>query len=395
MKRKLLISLSILIIMIGLYFGFKANRNFLKRYPRVQAGLVNRNDLVEDIEEIGKVTSENVRDLYSITGTKVESVMVKEGDRVRAGQTIIVFNYNTQKLQLAECEVNILRTEQELAVKTLEGFSENGLRTTQASLDILKLRKSVLEKQIREMTLVSPINGVVSLLTVKGGEYFDSNIRIAQIIDESQLTVEAELTDDDGIKIKAGDQAEVSFGTIAEPYNAEVIKILPPVMINNSYGRPRIKLGLVETGISLVPGSKVQVRVRIGRAKLVVTAPVEALHEELTIVRGDREYFSIRPETGRKRKYLYVLRDCSETLKPDKEKERRWMIRDNIYQARKVYVETGVCGTDRIEILKGLEPFEQVIIYSDRPIRDYDRVIVINRDESYKQPITTGSSVEK
>lgn len=394
MKRKFLIAISLSIIVSSLYFGYKANSSYLKRYPRVHAALVNRNDLAEDIEELGTVTADNIRDLYAIPGTKVEAVMVKEGDPVRAGQTMIVFNSNFQKLQLAECEADILRTEQELAIKKLEGYSENGLRINQAYLDALRLRKSVLEKQIREMTLVSPINGMVSLLTVKGGEYLDGNIRIAQIIDESRLTVEAEIKDDDGLKIKIGDPAEISFGTIAKPYAAEVIQILPPVKNHdNSYGNLRIKLRPVEPGTPLIPGSKVQVRVRIGRAKLAVTVPVEAIREELTTVRGDREYFSIRPETGSKRKYVYVLRDCSETLKPAQEKERRWMIRDNVYQARKVYVETGVSGNDRIEVLKGLEPFEQVIVSSDRPVYDYDRVIVINRDESYKEPITVGSGV--
>jgi hypothetical protein len=67
------------------------------------------------------------------------------------------------------------------------------------------------------------------------------------------------------------------------------------------------------------------------------------------------------------------------------------MIRDNVYQARKIYVETGISSTNKIEIIKGLKPFEQVVIYTDRKIQDYSRVIVINRDESYKQPMALES----
>lgn len=389
--RKWLIALAFLVIVIALYFGYRANRNFLKHYPRVQAAFVNRNDLVEDSEVAGKVFAEDIRDLYSGMEAKVQAVLVKEGDPVYLGQALIRFDSDAKKLEQAQCLADILKLEQELTVQKTAGFSANGLKLNEANLKVLYLRKSILEKEIRELTVTAPIQGRVSLLIPKTGEKVSPGVKIGQVIDESKLVIEAEVPADDGVKIKTGDPAEISFGTITKPYTAEVIRILPPVRnSDNTYSDLRIRLRVTEKGITLIPGSSVRVRVRIGRAKLAVTAPIEAIHEELTVVRGDREYFSVRPTTGTKRKYIYVLKDCSETFDSTKEKERQWMIRDNVYQARKVYVETGISSVDRIEILKGIKPFEQVIIYSDRDVHDYDRVIVINRDESYKQPISVG-----
>lgn len=389
--RKWLIALSFLVIVIALYFGYRANRNFLKHYPRVQAAFVNRNDLIEDSEVAGKVITDDIRDLYAGMEAKVQAVLVKEGDPVNLGQALIRFDSDAKKLELAQCQADILRLEQELAVQKTAGFSAKGLKLSEANLEVLYLRKSILEKEIRELTVTATIRGRVSLLIPKAGEKVSPGVKIAQIIDESKLVIEAEVPADDGVKIKTGDPAEISFGTITTPYTAEVIRILPPVRnSDNSYSDLRIRLRVTQKGVTLIPGSSVRVRVRIGRAKLAVTAPIEAIHEEIRGVRGDREYFAVRPATGTKRKYIYVLRDCAETLGPAKEKERQWMIRDNVYQARKVYVETGINSVDRIEILKGIKPFEQVIIYSDRDVHDYDRVIVINRDESYKQPISVG-----
>jgi multidrug efflux pump subunit AcrA (membrane-fusion protein) len=391
MYRKWLIVITFLAILAALYFGYRANRNFLKHYPRVQAAFVSRNDLMEDSEVAGKVITDEIRDLYIGMEAKVQAVLVKEGELVRAGQPLIHFDSDAKKLELAQCRADILRLEQELTFQKTDGFSANGLKLNQANLQVLYLRKGILEKEIRELTVTAPINGRVSLLIPKAGEKVTPGVKIGQVIDESKLVIEAEVPADDGVKIKTGDLAEISFGTITTPYSAEVIQILPPVRnSDNSYSDLRIRLRITEKGVTLIPGSILQVRVRIGRAKLAVTAPVEAIHEERTMVRGDREYFAVRPATGAKRKYLYVLKDCSETLGPAKEKERQWMIRDNVYQARKVYVETGISSVDRIEILKGIKPFEQVIIYSDRAVHDYDRVIVINRDESYKQPISVG-----
>ncbi len=391
-RKKIIIGVSFLLALIALFFGYRANRNFLKHYPRVQAALVSRADLVEDTEVSGRIVAEEIRDLYLNSQAKVQSILVSEGDAVRAGQTLIIFDSDDKKLQLAQCRAEILRSEQQLAVQKTDGFSENGLKISEANLQVLYLQKAKLEKEIGELTVISPINGRVSLLTFKPGETVSPGTKIAQVINEGNLSIEAEVPADDGVKIRIGDKAEISYGTIAEPYPAEVTRILPPLRNpDNNYSNLRIKLKVVDREVTLIPGSSVQIRVRIGRAKLAVTVPVEAIHEELTTVRGDREYFSVRPASGQKRKYLFVLKDCSETLGTTQEPERRWMIRDNVYQARKVYVETGISSVDRIEILKGLQPFQQVIIYSDRAVRDYDRVIVINRDESYKQPLTVGS----
>jgi multidrug efflux pump subunit AcrA (membrane-fusion protein) len=389
--RKWWMGLIFLVVVVALYFGYRANRNFLKHYPRVQAAFVSRNDLSEDIEVAGKVIAEEIRDLYVGMDAKVQTVIAKEGDPVHQGQALLRFDSDAKKLELVQCQADILRLEQELAVQKSAGYSAKGLKLSETNLEVLYLRKSILEKEIRELTVTAPIQGRISLLIPKPGDKIGSGTRIGQVIDETKLFIEAEVPADDGMKIRTGDPAEVSFGTITTPYRAEVVRILPPVRNpDNSYSNLRIRLRVTETGVVLIPGSSLRVRVRIGRAKLAVTAPVESIHEELTVVRGDREYFAVRPATGTKRKYIFVLRDCSETLGPAKEKERRWMIRDNVYQARKVYVETGVSGVDRIEILKGVRPFEQVIIYSDRDVHDYDRVIVINRDESYKQPISAG-----
>lgn len=393
LNRKWFIVISFLVLVTALYFGYRANRNFFKHYPRVQAAFVSRNDLNEDTEVAGKVIADEFRDLYAGIEARVQAVLAKEGDMVNLGQPLILFESDAKRLELAQCKADILRLEQELAVQKSAGFSANGLKLNKANLEVLYLRKSILEKEIRELTVKAPIRGRVSLLLPKTGEKVSSGVKIGQVIDESQVVIEAEVPADDGVKIKIGDPAEVSFGTITTPYRAEVIRILPPVRNpDNSYSDLRIRLRVTETGVNLIPGSSLRVRVRIGRAKLAVTAPVEAIHEELTVVRGDREYFSIRPATGTKRRYVYVLKDCSETLGPAKEKERQWMIRDNIYQARKVYVETGISSVDRVEIIKGVKPFEQVIVYSDRDVHDYDRVIVINRDERYKRPISSGSA---
>lgn len=391
MKRKIIITAIFLIIMIALFFGYQANRNFLKHYPRVQASMVTRSDLVDDIEVAGIVNSEDARDLYLNSGSKIRTLLVKEGDSVQAGQTLAILDLDAKNLELAQCQGNIIRLEQELDRKKLEGYSLAGLQITEADLKTEYSRRELLQKELRELIVTAPVAGRISLLALKAGETVTPGIRFGQIINDEKLTIEAEAPAEEAIKIKRGDSAEIRVATIRGSYSAEVIQILPPVKKpDNSFSKPRIKL-VIQSGVYLTPGTDVKVRVRISRAKLAVTVPVEAIYEETVSQRGDQDYFAVRPASGQIRKYVYILKDCSETLGLDREQEKRWLIRDNIYQARKIYVETGISSVNQVEIIKGLKPFEQVVIYTERVIQDYGRVIVINRDESYKQPITVRS----
>lgn len=387
MKRKAILSMIFLLVMIALYFGHRANRTFLKHYPRVQASMVTRNDLVDDLEVMGFVNSEEVRDLYINTLSQIQTVMIHEGELVRAGQTLMVFDPDAKKLELAECQNNITRLERELLRKKIEEYAPVGLQITEENLKTENLRKELILKQIRDLKLTAPISGRISLLSVKSGEYVSEGRKLCQIVNDALLTVEAEIQAKDAIKVKPGDSAEIWISTMREPYSAKVVQIMPPVKKSeHDFNNPRLKLK-IDTGVYLVPGTNVRIRVRIARAKLTVTVPVEAVSEETVNFKGERDFLSVRPASGEVRKYVYVLKDCSETMGMDQEFEKRWVIRDNIFQVRKVYVKTGISSVNRVEIIKGLKPFEQVVTSSDRKIDNHCRVIVINRDQSYKVPI--------
>jgi membrane fusion protein (multidrug efflux system) len=257
------------------------------------------------------VNPDDVRDLYLSFG-KILTILVKEGDPVRAGQVLAIMDPDAKKVELAQCESNIVRLEQELAQKKLEGYSLAGIQVKEADLKTEYSRRNLLQKELRELTVTAPINGRVSLLLLKAGDYVDPDApRLGQIVNDALLTVEAEVPAEDAIKIKPDDSAEIRVATIREPYPAKVIQVLPPIKkASSSFSNPRVKLAL-QPGVQLIPGTSVRVRIRIDRAKLAVTVPVEAIYEETIVQKGDRDYFAVRPASGKIRKYVYVLKDCS------------------------------------------------------------------------------------
>lgn len=358
-----------------------------------------RAEIIRKEQELSKLKKQGVSfEVVSAKGRVANARLVledaerdyrKKADLYSEG-AVARIDYERAKNAYESAKVSLEQAEEELRLAQVTSVSDQQ-DALEADLKALRIQRQNLQKYMSELTLSSPISGRVSVIHLKPGERADTDFRVAQIIDEQSIIIEADVPAEDALKVRVGDPAEISYGTIANPYPAKVTKILPPVKNQDGYGNVRVRLLPTDPEQFIVPGTPVRIRIRVGRSAMAVSVPIEAIQEERRVVRGDKEYYSIRPATGEKRKYVYVLRDCSETLTAAKERERRWMVRDNVYQARKVFIKTGVSDVDRVEVLNGLKPFEQVVVYSDRDIRDYDRVIVVSRDERYKQPMKSGS----
>ncbi|HEX6971384.1 MAG TPA: hypothetical protein VF234_04130, partial [Limnochordia bacterium] len=124
------------------------------------------------------------------------------------------------------------------------------------------------------------------------------------------------------------------------------------------------------------PGALVQVEIAAAERELAVTIPVEALHEETPQDAANPEFWLTGYRAGEAETYVYVVREDRTGLTPDEVTE---AVRDNIFVVRKVPVEVGISTATTVEIRAGLQQFDRVVVWSDRPLADYDRVIVLLR----------------
>ncbi|MGE5530446.1 MAG: efflux RND transporter periplasmic adaptor subunit [Patescibacteria group bacterium] len=265
------------------------------------------------------------------------------------------------------------------------------VKTAEAALRALRLRRAGLQAEIEALNVRAPIGGRISLLAIREGERVPRGARVAQIVDDGAIVVEAEVAPEDAPRVKAGDAAEIRRTDRTDAaIPAEVAEVLPPQKTAEGYGRTRVRLRPVSGGAALVPGASVWVRILVARSPLAITVPVQAVRLEQPVLRGDEAYYAVGRRSPSPRKYVLVLVDCSETLPEAEDAQRRWMVRDNIYQARKVYIKTGLYGAQRVEVLAGVRPFQMVIVHSDREVYDRDRVIVIRRRDWEERPFGEG-----
>lgn len=192
------------------------------------------------------------------------------------------------------------------------------------------------EREKLKMSITAPADGVVTAVFARAGDLIGSNSPIATIIATTR-TVEAKLSEENFAAVRVGQKASVRFLTFgADQYDATITKILPSADSQTQRYTVFLDVALPE-GRTLVPGLTGEVSITIAQRENAIIVPRRALV-------GD---------------YVYVV-DGSRLVR------RR--------------VEKGYESLNQVEILKGVQKDEQVLVEQHDRFRDGDRVRVQSVD---------------
>lgn len=170
---------------------------------------------------------------------------VREGDAVQAGQVIARIDpteYQArwrqaqQQADSAKAQVEIARKQfdnNEALVK--QGFiSQTALQTSQMSLNGAQASyqsalaaADVARKALDDATLKAPIGGQISQRLAQPGERLAVDTRVVEIVNLSQLELEAALPAEDAARVRVGMKARLHIEGLSEPVSASVLRINP------------------------------------------------------------------------------------------------------------------------------------------------------------------------
>ena len=170
---------------------------------------------------------------------------VREGDPVKIGQIVArvdITEYLARQRQ-AQQQAEAARAQVDVAQRQFDnnnalvnqGFiSKTALDTSMANLNGAKASYQaalsaldVSTKALDDSVLRAPINGLVSQRFVQPGERVAIEARIIEIIDLSQLELEATLTSAEAVNVKVGQIAKLLVEGTSEEVSARVLRINP------------------------------------------------------------------------------------------------------------------------------------------------------------------------
>ncbi|MGF1515956.1 MAG: efflux RND transporter periplasmic adaptor subunit [Elainellaceae cyanobacterium] len=346
----------------------------------VRSIVAEQGSVEESISASGVVQLANQQTLRSPAEGAVDQALVLPGERVTAGQVLVVLRNaeretatSSQQLQIEQqsvilerAQARIAESEEQLAAYggDLERFSgleeagaipyndirdiEDNIRRTEtalqdarseaegAQLELARLRTENrrIEQEMAETIITAPISGQVLEVMVNDGDGVELRTELLTLGDPSQELVALELSTLDAARISLSQAARVSvIGPNPEIFDGQVVQISPLARPPGEDGGRQSQeaqvtvptlVQLSEPTRFLIPGSQVSVEIVLEAEQNVTVLGTEAVQ------RGSGEPF------------VWVL---------DKEQ-----------QVQRRPIQIGLEGLTQVEIEAGLEPGETVVV---------------------------------
>ncbi len=346
------------LVFLTFWFGFmqKSTESLEeeKKVP-VEVEVVSTASIEETIELTGWITANQIVDVASKVPGRVESlhvlldggrlIPVEEGVAVKKGQQLAVIDHDVYLAQLAAAKASVKAGEVELAdaereKKRIVALYEGGSATEQsrdkavtavelaaASLSLDRANLELAQINLRESTVISPIDGIITAKHIDQGNLIRAGDRIVTLADMNTVRVIVAVAERYGAQIAVGMPAKIRVDAFTDTqFDAEVYSIHPA--LDDKTHTIQVEIRLNNDRLLLKPGMFARVTLITKRKSDVVVVPRD-------VVLGGKI----------DRHYVYVIEEASS---------------ERI--ARKRFVEIGVKQADRYEITDGLEVGETLVV---------------------------------
>jgi len=299
----------------------------------IAAETVARGDIASYYTATATIEAENRAEILARTSGVVRRILREEGDRVDAGETLLLLEDDEARLRVKQAEANAstARSEHErkasmrqAGLLSAEEFEvvENTLRVQEAALDLAKL-------ELEYTRVPTPFAGRVVRRLVDLGAHVAPGTPLFQVMDDDPLLARIHVPSRRMGFVKTGQEIDLHLDA-ADLDVRGVVTLVSPI-VDPTTGTVKVTAEIRRRLAGIRPGDFAQVKVVTERREGVVVVPSRAIVED----------------QGQKAVYLVVDGTASRRV-----------------------VETGFVEGERTEIVSGLEGGETICVKGQRDLRD-------------------------
>ncbi|NLI11648.1 efflux RND transporter periplasmic adaptor subunit [Pelotomaculum propionicicum] len=338
----------------------------------VEVVTVTKTDMNKFFNTSGKIEAAGKATIAPKVTGRVAAVNVKLGDQVEKGQVLFQIEAKDAYNQLTQSRATLgmSQVSYDTAVQALKdaqsnydrykalfesgAVSNNDLEQAEtklvnAQLSLEQCRQQMNKDQATldiaqdnyyDYSVTAPIAGLVGEVNVENGEMVNSQKDAAVIVNIDTVKVEASVPESVVNTIKPGSKVTVTIASLNKSVEGTVTAVAPKTDAT-TMGYP-VEVTIANPDGEIKPGMTVKIDLFTGALQKIIAVPVDAVIEQ------DGQHI------------VYIVEDG---------------------KAKEVYVETGVSNDSRIEITKGLEEGQSVIVQGNRLLSDGQQVKAVTRQE--------------
>lgn len=255
---------------------------------------VKAGDLRQLMPLSGSLRAVNQASVKAKVGGEVREVLVREGEAVKAGQVLIKMDTSDyqSRVDQAAGALQAARGQLDIATKTRDnnkalldkGFisktafdnAESQFGIARANVESARGALDVAQKALADTVIRAPISGLISMRMVQPGEKVATDNRLLDVVDLTQMEMEAAVPSGDIMHVSLGQEVQVRVEGMPKPLTGKVVRINPAtqagsrsimvyIQIANSDGLLRVGMfgeaqltTAKKSGVLAVPASAVQ-----------------------------------------------------------------------------------------------------------------------------------------
>ena len=329
-----------------------------------------RPDTIADyIQLTGSITGENDAVVYSKISEKLEKVFVIPGKSV-GSEEVLAVQYNAilrQSVDLARAALKIAKAHYELISSDYERMGElykqkavspqqydqikTQKKTAEASLDQAKLQLEQANENYQNSFIKAPFAGIVGAVFFERDQMVLTGQPVVQVISPGAMKSKLQVPEKDIASLSMGQSVAIKFPSVpGATYEGRVVKINRAIdRISNLL---EIEVRLIKPDSRIKSGMFGEFLIETAVKKGIIVLPENSLLQQTEI--------AVNKQTGIqktvKKYFVFTVENGAAKLKE---------------------VKTGISNGGRIEITKGLNISDSVIVVGQNVVRQGQKVKVV------------------
>ncbi|MCG2587030.1 efflux RND transporter periplasmic adaptor subunit [Rhodohalobacter sulfatireducens] len=329
----------------------------------VEAMPVQNSTISEQVSAFGNIQTEDLIEIVPQVSNRIIEIHADLGDNVSRGQLLAEI-YEApfrEAVQQAEAQVRqaratldrdsteLGRQEQLFERDVISRAEYETARSTYlnslAQFESAEATLAQSREDLENTDIVSPVYGVVLSRSVSEGDLATTGTTLFEIANLTGFETRVFLPIQDWERIEIGQPVSMALSTAGDGIAEGVVSMKSP-RLDPTTGLGEVVISLTNTSSSVYQGALVQARINLQTKENVVVIPRSALVEKVETY--------IEPETGTielQRSYsAFVTQGDTSAVRRD--------------------LELGIEQGDRIEVINGLEPGDQLVVTGQQSLED-------------------------